>query len=163
MPKGIPKNGINKGQFKKGDKFWQGKTRSDEDKQKMSKPKTKKYIDLEIEDTCSFCKNVYTKVIHNQLYCKTCVPTGTKGGELIRKYNISYPQYLEMLNINNGICEICKLYKADDIDHCHISGYLRGLLCHNCNMMLGHAKDNLETLSNAIKYLENSSLQNYGK
>ena len=42
MPSGIPKNGINKGWFKKGDKFWEGKKRSKEDRLKMSKPKTKK-------------------------------------------------------------------------------------------------------------------------
>lgn len=39
MPKGIPKNGINKGQFKKGDTFWLGKKRSEAVKEKMSKAK----------------------------------------------------------------------------------------------------------------------------
>lgn len=40
------------------------------------------------------------------------------------------------------------------IDHCHISGKLRGLLCGNCNVGLGHFKDDINLLKNAIKYLK---------
>lgn len=40
------------------------------------------------------------------------------------------------------------------VDHCHATGKVRGLLCGWCNKMLGLARDNIETLENAIKYLE---------
>ena len=40
------------------------------------------------------------------------------------------------------------------IDHCHESGIVRGLLCMPCNTGLGNFKDNVQTLLNAIKYLE---------
>jgi Recombination endonuclease VII len=54
-----------------------------------------------------------------------------------------------------GICEICKKYKEKLYrDHCHASGYWRGFICHNCNTILGHAKDSIDILREAINYLE---------
>lgn len=60
-----------------------------------------------------------------------------------------------------GRCAICGLDHAArvgsgrlSIDHCHESGKVRGLLCHRCNSLLGHAKDNIDTLKKAITYLE---------
>lgn len=43
------------------------------------------------------------------------------------------------------------------IDHCHTTGKIRGLLCTNCNNMLGKAKDNVEVLKKAISYLEQTN------
>jgi len=43
------------------------------------------------------------------------------------------------------------------VDHCHITGQVRGLLCSECNLMLGKAKDNITTLQNAIDYLSEYS------
>jgi hypothetical protein len=39
------------------------------------------------------------------------------------------------------------------VDHCHETGKIRGLLCHNCNVAIGHLGDNLSTMQNAISYL----------
>ncbi len=44
--------------------------------------------------------------------------------------------------------------KAFDVDHCHITKTVRGLLCNNCNRGLGHFQDDTENLQKAIKYLE---------
>lgn len=41
------------------------------------------------------------------------------------------------------------------IDHCHETGTFRGLLCHSCNIALGHFKDDITVLENAIDYLRN--------
>jgi hypothetical protein len=43
------------------------------------------------------------------------------------------------------------------VDHNHISGLVRGLLCRNCNNGLGQFKDNIETLEKAITYLKLAS------
>lgn len=48
---------------------------------------------------------------------------------------------------NGGISRLC-------IDHCHTTGKLRALLCHNCNNMIGAAKDSIELLKAAIDYLQ---------
>ena len=39
-------------------------------------------------------------------------------------------------------------------DHCHVSGKVRGMLCHHCNIGLGHAKDSIDILRKMIAYLE---------
>lgn len=39
------------------------------------------------------------------------------------------------------------------IDHCHVSGAMRGLLCQRCNTGLGMFDDDIVRLFNAIKYL----------
>lgn len=40
------------------------------------------------------------------------------------------------------------------IDHCHETGKFRGLLCHSCNLALGHFKDDVAVLEKAIAYLK---------
>jgi len=58
-----------------------------------------------------------------------------------------------------GKCAICETDKPRGkggfhVDHCHKTGKLRALLCAECNMMLGLAKDNPLRLLKAIAYLE---------
>lgn len=39
------------------------------------------------------------------------------------------------------------------IDHNHTTGEVRGLLCSNCNTILGLCNDNIIILQSAISYL----------
>lgn len=78
---------------------------------------------------------------------------------LKRTYGITNQQYLEMFQKQKGCCAICKRRQQEldvvlNVDHCHITGDIRGLLCVACNNLLGRAEDNITTLSNAIIYLE---------
>jgi hypothetical protein len=64
-----------------------------------------------------------------------------------------------MFTKQDGRCKICnivqeELIKALAVDHCHTTGKVRGLLCRECNLMLGNANDNIENLKAAIAYLE---------
>jgi len=70
------------------------------------------------------------------------------------KYNITPLEVMELHKSTD--CHICKevLGKKKCIDHCHSSGKVRGLLCHNCNVMIGHARDNVSILETAIEYLK---------
>ena len=40
------------------------------------------------------------------------------------------------------------------MDHNHASGKFRGMLCNHCNRGLGHFKDDITILQNAINYLK---------
>ena len=52
-------------------------------------------------------------------------------------------------------CEICGSTEHKlNIDHCHLTGKFRGLLCVNCNTALSKSFGDLETLKAAVRYLE---------
>lgn len=90
----------------------------------------------------------------------------TKNHLFRQKYGITIEQYDEMLASQNGVCSICGGTTAVDkwqsglrnlqVDHCHDTGRVRGLLCFHCNTGIGHFRDNTELLLKAIKYLEHS-------
>jgi len=69
------------------------------------------------------------------------------------KYGLTEEQAVELANDRHGCCAICNEHKPLVVDHCHNSGSFRGLLCQTCNSLLGYAKDNIDILQNAIKYL----------
>lgn len=43
------------------------------------------------------------------------------------------------------------------LDHCHTTGIIRGILCHHCNLALGHAKDNPILLRQLADYIDSFS------
>lgn len=82
-------------------------------------------------------------------------PDGERERHLIKKYGITNAEYQKIFESQNAACAICKQKKANKlaVDHNHKTGEVRGLLCMNCNRMLGHAFDNPEILASAIGYL----------
>jgi len=70
-------------------------------------------------------------------------------------YNITPKKYREMILLQENKCGICniKLTKVINIDHCHKTGIVRGILCRNCNLGLGFFNDNVDSLRRAINYL----------
>src|SRR5258707_1620309 len=58
------------------------------------------------------------------------------------KYNITITEYYELLELQNYQCAICKREswegeKGLSVDHDHITGKVRGLLCTGCNLGIG--------------------------
>jgi hypothetical protein len=77
--------------------------------------------------------------------------------KLKKAYGISVEEYNSMLNKQNGRCAICRNSPDNKrlcVDHCHVTGRVRGLLCQKCNRGLGLFKDNTDSLFSAIKYLK---------
>jgi hypothetical protein len=63
---------------------------------------------------------------------------------------------------NEGHCEVCgadPIAKGNKhglyLDHCHETLTFRGLLCLQCNSMLGYGQDDAEVLRAGVRYLEN--------
>jgi len=83
----------------------------------------------------------------------------SRNGSLKRTFNIDLKEYNQMLQNQNGCCAICGKHfsefdKSLAVDHNHINGENRGLLCFKCNILLGYAEDDIEILQNSIIYLE---------
>jgi hypothetical protein len=83
-----------------------------------------------------------------------------RENHLIRTYAITSAVYEHILLMQDGHCALCPATasgrKGDNylvVDHCHTTDQIRGLLCHQCNIMLGAARDQIETLNNGISYL----------
>lgn len=53
----------------------------------------------------------------------------------------------------NYACAICKRHADLVVDHNHVSGEIRGLLCHTCNVGLGQFGDSIARLKAAADYL----------
>jgi hypothetical protein len=77
----------------------------------------------------------------------------------MRQYGITPEQYGALLVAQDRRCAICRGKKIGGgcrywhVDHDHATGTVRGLLCSSCNNMLARARDSVEVLSRAIKYL----------
>jgi Recombination endonuclease VII len=86
----------------------------------------------------------------------------------LRKFHLSLEQFDLLLQSQGGRCAICP---TDDpggrhgmwhVDHdrtccpktASCGRCVRGLLCQNCNLMLGHARDDIARLSAAVAYLQ---------
>ena len=84
----------------------------------------------------------------------------TQERHLKRKYGITLSDYASMLEQQGGKCAICGKpepeHKKLDVDHCHKTKAVRGLLCTSCNRVLGHAWDSPERLRAAADYLASS-------
>jgi hypothetical protein len=75
------------------------------------------------------------------------------SAQRFRKHGVTREQYDHMFNVQGGLCAICRCTPIYGIDHDHTTGKVRGLLCGRCNAALGHFKDDISRLNNAILYL----------
>lgn len=85
-------------------------------------------------------------------------PERFKDYDRKKLYGIPAGTYAAMLEAQESKCAICRAPDPGGkgifhIDHCHSSKIVRGLLCHHCNLMLGHAKDDPQRLEAAVAYL----------
>lgn len=74
----------------------------------------------------------------------------------IKLYGITIEQRDALFAKQGFKCAICgcgDMKRRWELDHCHATGVVRGILCPGCNLMLGHAKDRPEILTAAAVYL----------
>lgn len=66
------------------------------------------------------------------------------------------PRWLFQRTSSQKVCEVCGQPQPGGlfIDHDHVTGAYRGLLCANCNVGLGMFADDPQRLHDAAKYLE---------
>ena len=116
---------------------------------------------------CRWCETEFQPMAPSHLYCSDdCKDNGLAENYYQKVYGIGYLDVLYLLEKQNYLCAICKevgfkmhegVKSPLNVDHCHSTGIVRGLLCHNCNRALGLLKDDKERLLAAISYLESAT------
>jgi hypothetical protein len=105
------------------------------------------------QNNCKVCQ-----LHHSSTYQKEN-PQQVRKWKLKANYQLKPENYEQMLKAQNGRCAICQTtdpggrYNKWNIDHCHATNKVRGLLCHCCNFGLGYFKDNPSILQQSIAYL----------
>jgi hypothetical protein len=86
-------------------------------------------------------------------------PETIKNEKLRLSFGITIHDYNRMMEDQGFCCAICginneKTKRSLAVDHCHITGRIRGLLCGKCNSAIGLLGESANNLRNAISYLE---------
>lgn len=80
--------------------------------------------------------------------------SSTKNSRFKIKYGITTSEVEELKVKQNGLCAICfEVPIKWCVDHDHKTKRVRGLLCHNCNVALGHFRDNPQIIKQSLEYL----------
>lgn len=110
------------------------------------------------------CRQEFTIMNTVQVYCRTCCPSDIVGSyQRLKLYGMSHPEFETMLRSQNNCCALCdEALKMSgptglNIDHCHVTGKIRGIVCHKCNMMLGFVDkgDWFNKLQRVANYIAN--------
>lgn len=84
----------------------------------------------------------------------------------VYRHGLTPSQKADMLTAQGGVCAVCAASapggKNWHTDHCHATGKIRGILCHHCNVALGHVKDSPAILRKLAAYLEDHGEATHG-
>jgi len=109
---------------------------------------------------------------HRRHNCQKCItasrrpPTPEQQAKRKEKwlkdtYNLSLKEYDDMFKKQDGKCKTCRVDISGkshaNVDHCHHTKKVRGILCPNCNKALGMVGDNAAILESLIQYLKEHS------
>lgn len=87
---------------------------------------------------------------------------GVVSNRCLSSKKITRAEHFLMLESQGGACAICggppPLGRNLYIDHDHLTGKVRGLLCHSCNSGLGMFKDHPDLLKVAAAYLDSNKI-----
>ena len=91
--------------------------------------------------------------------CKNCRSNYEFSRGLRRNYNLTVDEYNKMLLSQDDRCACCGSHKSEfkrrlHVDHDHVTGEIRGLLCTLCNPLIGYAKEKIVRLVQATDYLQ---------
>ena len=84
--------------------------------------------------------------------CKPCTNKRRRAWTIAKNFHMTMEEY--QTKLRGARCEICS--RTDDLvmDHSHVLKIPRGVLCQQCNMVLGRVYDRVDLLQAAIDYLK---------
>ena len=85
------------------------------------------------------------------------MPRGLDDRDDRDRHGWSLVEFEEMLAAQQGRCAICGARDPQHLDHDRRTGWVRGLLCFNCNGGLGQFRESPELLAEAITYLKGTT------
>jgi hypothetical protein len=117
------------------------------------------------QELAEFRKKQAEKSAKNRNDRKEAYTATARAGHLRRKFGLTAEQYDAMVVAQNGVCAIChkpcqnKRSKGRlSVDHDHVTGKVRALLCHLCNFGVGAMRDDSMVLRAAADYVEKWSV-----
>ena len=96
--------------------------------------------------------------------CKYCYeqarrkePNYCRYRNLLTLYKLTRDEFAALEKEQKGLCAICEQLPTGDlylsVDHDHITGKVRGLLCKRCNSGIAFLNEDISILGKAIHYL----------
>jgi hypothetical protein len=92
--------------------------------------------------------------------CKACNSEESTKNNKRRKYGLDEEAIIKMIRTQRNVCAICRVpivygerKNNFHIDHDHLTGRVRGILCPTCNVGLGKLFDDPVRVESAISYL----------
>lgn len=119
-----------------------------------------------VKTQCKACRNAQNRASYRQLKARGGLTPEQKRKK--RGYMLNYchgltnDQYEAGYLLRGGLCDICQQQLPLDVDHDHVTGRLRGLLCRKCNNALGLFSDDTDRLKRAVDYLMKSDFFTLG-
>lgn len=112
---------------------------------------------------CRICKNNASKARYELnkegvLLNQKQKYASARERHLKTKYGMTCTQYNQLLEKQDYSCAVCKKHSDDEtkslhVDHDHVTGEIRGLLCNFCNRQVIGRLRNADIFENAAKYL----------
>lgn len=118
---------------------------------KMSKALSefKRHSNYRLSKHCTACIDAYRK--REGGFDRTAYMTDF---HLKRLYGISLEERNQLAANQGNKCAICLGEKPLQVDHCHTTNKIRGLLCLPCNTAIGKLKESEDIMMRAIEYLK---------
>lgn len=104
-----------------------------------------------LRGNCKVCRSIKSEATRDKSrkkdYNRDYYTSQSRRNQIMKKYGITLEQYEELLEKQDHKCAICDKHKDEfkinlAVDHNHITGEIRGLLCAYCNhRVIGRHRD----------------------
>lgn len=109
------------------------------------------------ERWCAGCQSFVPLFYCSGSRCKACASAAAHASRLESTYGIDAAEYKRIFALQGGRCAVCRNKPASirfAVDHDHVTGEVRGILCKRCNHdLLGGGHDDVKVLWRAVEYL----------
>lgn len=114
---------------------------------------------------CKPCRNDYWREKRNESpEAKRKHSDTVLRSKMLRQYGMVAEDYTLLVELQKDTCFLCgadhhgrnERYRYWNIDHSHATGRVRGLLCHTCNIAVGHFEKLCERVdvNEVLSYLQ---------